>query len=83
MAARPKTAARMPPAGMTTLAPLSVAEAAAELADEAAEERDAVEEEDDDSVSLAEESVAVAVELPLVDEAPEEVARELVLELEP
>lgn len=81
MAARPKTAARMPPAGMTTLAPLSVAEAAAELAEEAADERDAVEEEEDDSV--AEESVAVAVELPLVDEAPDEVARELVLELEP
>lgn len=71
----------MPPAGMTTLAPLSVAEAAAELAEEAADER--VEVVEEESVSVAEESVAVAVELPLVEEAPEEVARELVLELEP
>lgn len=65
---------------MTTLAPLSVAEAAAELAEEAPDER--VEVVEEDSVSVAEESVAVAVELPLVEE-PEEVARELLLELVP
>ena len=81
MAARPKTAAKIPPAGMTTLAPLSpVAEAAAELAEEAPEER--VEVVEEEPVSVADESVAVAVELPVVEE-PEEVARELVLELEP
>ena len=57
-------------------AALSVAEAAAELADEAPDERVAV--DDEESVSVA--SVAVADELPVVDEEPEEVVATVALE---
>lgn len=55
-------------------AALSVAaEAAAELADEAAERTGDVADEDEESVSVASASVAVADELPLVCEEPDEV----------
>lgn len=70
-------------AAITTLAgsamlpaALSVADAAAELAEEAPDERVAVDEEE--SVSVA--SVAVAEELPVVDEEPEEVVETVALE---
>ena len=49
-------------------AALSVADAAAELAEEAPDERVAVDEEE----SVSEASVAVAEELPVVEEEPEE-----------
>ena len=57
-------------------AALSVADAAAELADEAPDERVAV--VDEESVSVA--SVAVAEELPVVEEEPEEVVATVALE---
>lgn len=59
-------------------AALSVADAAAELADEAPDERVAV--VDEESVSVA--SVAVADELPVVEEEPEEVVETVALEEE-
>lgn len=59
-------------------AALSVADAAAELADEAPDERVAV--VDEESVSVA--SVAVADELPVVEEKPEEVVETVALEEE-
>jgi len=75
--ARPKTAATMPPAGKAMFpAALSVAEAAAELAEEAADERAAADED------VASASVAVAVELPVVEDEPLEVATVALEELE-
>ena len=59
-------------------AALSVADAAAELAEEAPDER--VEVDDEESVSVA--SVAVADELPVVEEEPEEVVETVALEEE-